>query len=124
MDCPYCKKEMAQGAILNDHHIWWYPKEVTGIPLIRGGEDGAVRLSGGGGVIIDGARAESWYCAACRTVITPVPEIEEPLSKLKEKWNAIADRIGEETEKRRAEREEEQLRKKNEARRKKDPWEV
>ena len=122
MECPYCKKEMAQGAILNDHHVWWYPKEVTFIPLTPE-DEGAVRLNAAGGWL-GYARAESWYCADCRTVITPVPEIEEPLSKLKEKWNAFTERVGEETEKRRAEREEEQLRKKKEEQRKKDPWEV
>ena len=120
MDCPYCKKEMQKGNIMSGTQIRWYPEEVK-TPMFAELEE-SVRLHIGGWV--DSARAESWYCADCRTVITPVPEIEEPLSKLKEKWNAFADRVGEETEKRRAEREEEQLRKENEARRKKDPWEV
>ena len=120
MDCPYCKKEMQKGNIMSGTQIRWYPEEVK-TPMFAELEE-SVRLHIGGWV--DSARAESWYCAACGMVITPVPEIEEPLSKLKEKWNAFADRVGEETEKRRAEREEEQLRKKKEEQRKKDPWEV
>ena len=120
MDCPYCKKEMQKGNIMSGTQIRWYPEEVK-TPMFAELEE-SVRLHIGGW--LGYARAESWYCAACRTVITPVPEIEEPLSKLKEKWNAFADRVGEETEKRRAEREEEQLRKKKEEQRKKDPWEV
>ena len=121
MKCPYCEKEMAKGNIFAGDFIRWWPEGADRFMTIPE-EEGAVRLHTGGLVTSD--RAESWYCADCRTVITPVPEIEEPLSKLKEKWNAFTERVGEETEKRRAEREEEQLRKKKEEQRKKDPWEV
>ena len=86
-------------------------------------EEGAVRLNATGGLVTS-ARAESWYCAECRMVITPVPEIEDPLAKVKQKWDAFTDRIGQESEKRQAEREAEQHRKKREKQRKKDPWEV
>ncbi len=122
MDCPYCKKEMAQGAILNDRHVWWYPKEVTFIPLTPE-EEGAVRLNDAGGWL-DCARAESWYCADCRIVITPVPEIESSMDKWKKKWDSFTQRVGEESEKRQIAREEEKQEREKEKKRKKDPWEV
>ena len=43
---------------------------------------------------------------------------------LKRKWDAFTERVGQESEKRQAEREAEQHRKKREKQRKKDPWEV
>ena len=120
MECPYCKKEMEKGYILSGSQIHWYPEgmEIGFYPE----EEGAVRLGTGGWVT--SATAESWYCAACRTVITPVPEIESAMDKLKKKWDAFAERVGEESEKRQAEREAEKHRKKREKQRKKDPWEV
>ena len=122
MKCPYCGKEMQEGAIRNDHHIRWYPKEITSMPVFPE-EEGAVRLNGMGGLVTS-AKAESWYCADCRMVITPVPEIEDPFDKAKKKWDAFTDRIEQESEKRQAEREAQQHQKKRDKQRKKDPWEV
>ena len=122
MECPYCKKEMAKGFILGGNHIRWYP-EGTDTMMMFPEEDGAVRLNATGGVMTS-AKAESWYCAACRMVITPVPEIEHPMEQLKGKWDAFTDRIEQQSEKRQTEREAEQHRKKREKQRKKDPWEV
>ena len=122
MKCPYCDKEMAKGFIFDGNHVRWYP-EGADTMLSFPEENGAVRLNATGGVITS-ARAESWYCADCRMVITPVPEIEDPFDKAKKKWDAFTQRVGEESEKRQAERAVEQQRKKKEKQRKKDPWEV
>ena len=122
MKCPYCEKEMEKGQILGREHVRWYPEGMDAM-LMFPEEDGAVRLNAAGG-LMTAAKAESWYCADCRMVITPVPEIEDPLEKVKQKWDAFTDRIGQESEKRQAERAAEQHRKKREKQRKKDPWEV
>ena len=122
MDCPYCKKEMQKGFILGGNHIRWYPEGADTMMTLPE-EEGAVRLNAIGGLVTS-ARAESYYCADCRMVITPVPEIEDPLDKARKKWDAFTERIGQESEKRQAEREAEQHRKKREKQRKKDPWEV
>lgn len=122
MECPYCKKEMQKGFILGGNHIRWYPEGADTMMTLPE-EEGAVRLNAIGGLVTS-ARAESYYCADCRMVITPIPEIEDPLDKARKKWDAFTERIGQESEKRQAEREAEQHRKKREKQRKKDPWEV
>ena len=122
MKCPYCEKEMAKGNIFAGNHVRWYP-EGTDAMLMFPEEEGAVRLNATGGVVTS-ARAESYYCADCRMVITPVPEIEDPLAKVRQKWDAFTDRIEQESEKRQAERAAEQHQKKRDKQRKKDPWEV
>ena len=122
MKCPYCEKEMAKGFILGGNHIRWYP-EGADTMLMFPEEEGAVRLNATGGWVT-APQAESWYCADCRMVITPVPEIEDPLKKAREKWDAFTDRIEQQTEKRQTERAAEQHRKKRDKQRRKDPWEV
>lgn len=119
MNCPYCEKEMEKGSVVGGTNIRWYPEGADDLWLDSGS---GVRLSTGGWV--DNARAESWYCADCRVVITPVPEIEPAMDKLKKRWNAFTDRIEQESEKRQAERAAEQHQKKRDKQRKKDPWEV
>ncbi len=121
MNCPYCHKEVQKGNIMSGTSIRWYPEEADGF-LISPEEVGAVRLHTGGWV--DSAKAEAYYCAACRVVIAPVPEIEAPMDKLKKKWGAFTQRVGEESEKRREVRQEEKREKEKEKKRKKDPWEV
>ena len=73
---------------------------------------------------VSGAEAESWYFPDCRMVITPVPEIEASMDKLKKKWDSFTQRLGEESDKRREERETEKQEKQRTEKRKKDPWEV
>lgn len=122
MKCPYCGKEMEKGFIHDGNHIRWYPEGMDVFGFYPE-EDGAVRLNATGG-LMTAAKAESWYCADCRMVITPVPEIEDPFDKAKKKWEAFTDRIEQQTEKRQAEREAEKHQKKRDKQRKKDPWEV
>ena len=122
MECPYCKKEMEKGFILGGNHIRWYPEGADTMMMFPE-EEGAVRLNATGGVVT-APKAESYYCSNCHMVITPVPEIEDPLAKVRQKWDAFTDRIGQESEKRQAERAEQQHQKKKDQQRKKDPWEV
>ena len=122
MKCPCCDKEMAKGFIFGGNHIRWYP-EGADTMMTFPEEEGAIRLNATGGLVTS-ARAESYYCADCRMVITPVPEIEDPLAKVKQKWDAFTDRIEQQSEKRQTERAAEQHRKKRDKQRKKDPWEV
>ena len=86
MKCPYCEKEMAKGNIFAGDFIRWWPEGADRFMTVPE-EEGAVRLHTGGWV--SAAKAESWYCADCRMVITPVPEIEDPFDKAKKKWDAF-----------------------------------
>ena len=119
MECPYCKKEMQKGFINGRDSIRWYPE---GVEPWAVADDSTVCLAKVG--IISAAHSESWYCEDCRMVITPVPEIEDTMDKLKKKWDAFTQRIGQESEKRQTEREAEKHQKKRDKQRKKDPWEV
>ena len=118
MNCPYCKKEMQKGFINGRDSIKWYPEGADRWM----DDDSSVKLAKVG--IISAAQSESYYCPDCRVVITPVPEIEDTMDKLKRKWDAFTQRVGEETEKRQTEREAEKHQKKRDKQRKKDPWEV
>ena len=121
MICPYCGKEMQKGNIFSGDFIRWWPEGADRFITIPE-EEGAVRLHTGG--IVTSAKAESYYCPDCRMVITPVPEIEGSFDKVKKKWDAFAERVEQQSEKRQAEYEAQQHRKKREKQRKKDPWEV
>ena len=122
MNCPYCSKEMEKGFIFNGRaSVRWYPEGVDMGEFWPEKEETVMlaKLSW-----VSGAEAESWYCLDCRVVITPVPEIEEPMDKLKKKWESVTQRLSEESGKYREERETEKRKKEREKMRKKDPWEV
>ena len=122
MKCPYCSKEMEKGFIRNARDsVRWYPEE-TDTSGFWPEHEGSVLLAKLSWVT--GAEAESWYCPDCRMVITPVPEIEASMDKLKKKWESFTQRLGEESDKRREEREAEKQKKEREKMRKRDPWEV
>ena len=122
MKCPYCSKEMEKGFIRNARDsVRWYPEE-TDTSGFWPENEGSVMLAKLSWVT--GAETESWYCPDCRMVITPVPEIEASMDKLKKKWESFTQRFGEESDKRREERETETQKKEREKMRKKDPWEV
>ena len=122
MKCPYCEKEMQKGFIYNARDsLRWYPEETetVGMWMEKEGSVMLAKLSW-----VTGAEAESWYCPDCRMVITPVPEIEASMDKLKKKWESFTQRLGEESDKRREERETEKQEKQRTEKRKRDPWEV
>ena len=121
MICPYCGKEMEKGFIYGRDPVRWYPEDADTNGLWPENE-GTVMLARVS--LMTPAKAESWCCADCRMVITPVPEIEAPMDKLKKKWDAFNDRIEQQSEKSQTEREAQQHQKKREKQRKKDPWEV
>ena len=121
MNCPYCGKEMEKGFIYSRDPVRWYPEDADTNGLWPENE-GTVLLAKVS--LMTPAKAESWYCPDCCMVITPVPEIEGSFDKVKKKWDAFAERVEQQSEKRQAEHEAEQHRKKREKQRKKDPWEV
>jgi hypothetical protein len=121
MNCPYCGKEMEKGFINDRNSVRWYPGEADWFGTMMADEYTVLLAKGG---FVTSAKAESWYCPDCRMVITPVPEIEGSFDKVKKKWDAFAERVEQQSEKRQAEYEAQQHRKKREKQRKKDPWEV
>ena len=121
MNCPYCSKEMAKGFINGSNNVRWYP-EGAAIDELWPENEGTVLLAKTGWVT--SARAEAYYCGDCGMVIVPVVPCENTTDKLKQKWSALAERIGEESEKRREEKQAAKRQKAKEKMRKKDPWEV
>ncbi len=116
MECPYCRKEMKRGRIDSRNTLYW--TEGNEIGAVNAG---SVQLSQPSLLV---SSANAYCCADCRTVIVPVPEIEDPLDKLGRKWKAMAERGAEARGRRAAQREEEKNRKKREQRKNKDPWEI
>jgi len=131
MECPYCHKEMKEGRIPSmREQLRWCPLGEDGKVAEPYEYDNAMNVALGRAPIfnVSAYLTPSWYCADCRVVITPVPEIEGRLDELKRKWNGFAEKQREKHAAAAAEREEKQREKqrekRSEARRKKDPWEV
>ena len=118
MNCPYCGKEMQQGAIITGNSIDWYPGNADWL-LDR---KNRVRLSRP--EMWDRPRAESFYCADCRMVVVPVPEIEEPLEAVKNKLKGLKERAQQQKDTITADIAAQKEAKEKDKRRKKDPWEV
>ena len=128
MKCPYCDKEAEKGFVLGERMgVRWYPEDSD----MWADEERSIILATPGGYY--GPRAESWYCAECRKVITLVPEIQSrkpwefvqsKLATIVQGATAEVEKHQAEREKRQAEREAERHRKKRDKQRKKDPWEV
>ena len=122
--CPYCGKEMLDGAIpcVRDGVRWCQKKQgVYGDYYEEGMRDGVLL---GKPDVFSAGYAPAYYCEGCRAVIVPVPGIEtfaqkagRWLDKTVDAWNERIDRAAER-------REEEENERKREERRKKDPWEV
>ena len=117
--CPYCGKEMREGALpAYKYALRWCPGDERG-----GIEEGkGVRLSRT--PVIESVYAPARYCESCRVVIVPVPEIET-FSDKAGKWldktlGSLGDRIDRAAEC----REEEKTAREREEKRNKDPWEV
>lgn len=120
MECPYCRREMREGAIpANRAPVVWQPADYD--LWSTAAMEESVRLSP---PALLNARAEAWYCADCHVVITPVKEFEEPLDKLIRKLDGFTDKMRQKHEDSVAEREEKQREKRAQERREKDPWEV
>jgi len=130
MECPFCHKEMQEGRIPSTgEQLRWCPVDESGsfdsysynvekdVPL---GRMPITQLST--------FLTLSWYCADCRMVITPVPEIESRMDELKRKWNGFTEKLNEKRASAAAQREEtlreKQREKRSEERRRKDPWDI
>lgn len=124
MECPYCHKEMREGALpITGEQLRWCPRMENGyIDLAR--PENCVPLSKPVLLRFEESETPSWYCENCRTVITPVPKIEDPMDKLKRKWNNFTEKLGEKRAAAEEKREERQREKRKEERRTKDPWEA
>ena len=123
--CPYCGKEMREGAI---------PCERDAIRWCARTEDGGYEDGWGDGVLLGkpGLFSANYtpvlYCEGCRVMILPVPELESFADKAGRLWDNTVGKtlgvLGEKMDRAAERREEEQSERKREERRKKDPWEV
>ena len=119
MNCPYCGKEMQLGAVVGRGDPFaWYPG--NGDWLM--GSNDRVRLCKT--EIFENPRAKGFYCADCRMIIMPVPEIEEPLAAMKNKLKGLKERAQQEKDTITADRAAQKEAKEKDKQRKKDPWEV
>ena len=121
--CPYCGKEMRDGAIPVLRDIYWRPRGEDGMLKDGFGDEKEQVCLGREGLLGD-YYTPARYCESCKVVIVPVPEIEWPLDKLDKKFTAWQEKIRAQREERQAQREEEKREEKSRKRREKDPWEV
>ena len=118
--CPYCGKEMRDGAIPVLRDIYWCPRGEDGMLKDGFGDEKEQVWLGRAGLLGD-YYTPARYCESCKVVIVPVPEIEWPLDK---KFTAWQEKMSAQREERKAQREEEKREEKSRKRREKDPWEV
>lgn len=120
--CPYCGKEMRDGAIPVYRDIYWCPRGEDGTIADDLGTEGQVWLGRAG--LFGDYYTPARYCESCKVVIVPVPEIEWPLDKLNKKLTVWQEKMSAQREERRARRQEEEKERRSKTRREKDPWEV
>jgi len=121
--CPYCGKEMQDGAIPVPRDIYWCARGEDGMLKDGFGDEKEQVCLGRAGLLGD-YYTPARYCESCKVVIVPVPEIEWPLDKLDKKFTAWQEKISAQREERKAQREEEKREERSRKRREKDPWEV
>jgi len=118
MECPYCHKEMEEGAIhaYQSRPVW--SRGAGGDPLLS---DFEMELADPG--LFTDKNVPSWYCRDCKVLITPVKEYETTWEKIKDKWDNFTDSLNKKREGMVENHREEQREKAREKRGKKDPWE-
>ena len=121
--CPYCGKEMRDGAIPVLRDIYWCPRGEDGMLKDGFGDEKEQVWLGRAGLLGD-YYTPARYCESCKVVVVPVPEIESFADKAG-KWldktlGSLGDRIDLAAER----REEEKAAREREEKRNKDPWEV
>ena len=136
--CPYCGKEMRDGAIPVLRDIYWCPRGEDGMLKDGFGDEKEQVWLGRAGLLGD-YYTPARYCESCKVVIVPVPEIETLAdkadrwlnktlgslgNKLDKKFTAWQEKMSAQREERKAQREEEKREEKSRKRREKDPWEV
>ena len=119
--CPYCGKEMRDGAIPVLRDIYWCPRGEDGTISDGFDSDGEILLGRAG---LFGGYTPAYYCESCKAVIMPVPEIECTLDKLDRKLDEWREKRSEQQQARQAQREEKKREERSKKRREKDPWEV
>ena len=121
--CPYCGKEMRDGAIPVLRDIYWCPRGEVGMLKDGFGDEKEQVWLGRAGLLGD-YYTPARYCESCKVVIVPVPEIECTLDKLDRKLDEWREKRSAQQQVRQAQREEKKREERSKKRREKDPWEV
>lgn len=121
--CPYCGKEMRDGAIPVLRDIYWRPRGEDGMLKDGFGDEKEQVWLGRAGLLGD-YYTPARYCESCKVVIVPVPEIETLADKADRWLNKTLGSLGGKIDEASARREEEKAERKRREKREKDPWEV
>ena len=121
--CPYCGKEMRDGAIPVLRDIYWCPRGEVGMLKDGFGDEKEQVWLGRAGLLGD-YYTPARYCESCKVVIVPVPEIETLADKADRWLNKTLGSLGNKLDETLERREEKKTERKKKERREKDPWEV
>ena len=121
--CPYCGKEMRDGAIPVLRNIYWCPRGEDGMLKDGFGDEKEQVWLGRAGLLGD-YYTPARYCESCKVVIVPVPEIDTLADKADRWLNKTLGSLGGKIDEASARREEEKAERKRREKREKDPWEV
>ncbi len=121
--CPYCGKEMRDGAIPVLRDIYWRPRGEDGMLKDGFGDEKEQVWLGRAGLLGD-YYTPARYCESCKVVIVPVPEIDTLADKAGRWLNKTLGSLGGKIDEALERREEEKAERKRREKREKDPWEV
>lgn len=121
--CPYCGKEMRDGAIPVLRDIYWCPRGEDGMLKDGFGDEKEQVWLGRAGLLGD-YYTPARYCESCKVVIVPVPEIDTLADKAGRWLNKTLGSLGGKIDEASERREEEKAERKKREKREKDPWEV
>ena len=121
--CPYCGKEMRDGAIPVLRDIYWRPRGEDGMLKDGFGDEKEQVWLGRAGLLGD-YYTPARYCESCKVVIVPVPEIDTLADKAGRWLNKTLGSLGGKIDEASERREEEKAERKRREKREKDPWEV
>ena len=121
--CPYCGKEMRDGAIPVLRDIYWCPRGEDGMLKDGFGDEKEQVWLGRAGLLGD-YYTPARYCESCKVVIVPVPEIDTLADKVDRWLNKTLGSLGGKIDEASERREEEKAERKRREKREKDPWEV
>lgn len=121
--CPYCGKEMRDGAIPVLRDIYWCPRGEDGMLKDGFGDEKEQVWLGRAGLLGD-YYTPARYCESCKVVIVPVPEIDTLADKADRWLNKTLGSLGNKLDETLERREEKKTERKKKERREKDPWEV
>ena len=121
MICPYCGKEMRDGAIpAYRQRLAWCPRSEEYGGIVEGDRTPLSRPTGAFG----SEYADAGYCEQCKVVVVPVPEIDTLADKLDRKLDEWREKRSAQQQGRQAQREEKKREERSKKKREKDPWEV